>query len=288
MEGSGGMAPIFFDGRDAGSGPVTEEISCSPVTTAINNISARHMHDISNSMPDNRIAIRAWRQQIQDCMKRGHAQLFKFLLNGPEPDILKKAGDTISKYSKATWNFAASVRDLSLDNDCSDVRTGLEAELGHPITVLAELQKRVNQAYTRGAVAVCDAEERLNEKLHRVDAADRCVGQLLELTHTPALDAAKAPVQAYLESVYTAADLQTEYATLIRAYKRFATLKSLVSLGSIQQTPAPTCTICMTKEVTHVTLPCGHTYCEDCSRTQVTSCYICRVQVRDRVRLFFA
>jgi hypothetical protein len=180
------------------------------------------------------------------------------------------------------------VRDLALDNDCGDTAKALDAELGFSVTRFADMQKQVNYAYTKAAVAVCDADERLEAKLRRIDAADSCVKDLLELEHTPELDAMKAPTQAYLESVYAAADIKTEYANMIAQYKRFATLKSLVSLGSIQQTPAPTCTICMTKEVTHVTLPCGHTYCDDCSRTQVTSCYICRVQVRDRVRLYFA
>ncbi len=283
------MAPIYFDGRDAGSGPVTEEIGCSPVTTAIHNISARHMHDIASELPDNRISIRTWRYQIQECMKRGQAQLFKFLLtSGPEPDILKRAGDTVTKYAKATWNFASSVRDLTLDTKTDTVYSELESELGVPVSTIGDVQKRVNSAYTTAAAAVCDAEERLEEKLQRVNAADVCVRHLLELGHTPALEATKAPVQAYLESVYEAADIEADYKSLIHAYKRFAVLKGLVSLGSIQQTPAPTCTICMTKEVTHATLPCGHTYCEECSRSQVTSCYTCRVQVRDRVRLFFS
>jgi hypothetical protein len=285
----GGMAPIYFDGRDAGSGPVTEEVGCSPVTTAIHNISARHMHDIASEMPDNRMAIRAWRHQIKECMKRGQVQVFKFLLTGSsEPDILKRAGDTIAKYSKTTWNFASSVRDLALDTQNDAVYSELESDLGQSVSVLADIQKRVNTAYTKAAAATCDAEERLEAKLKQVDAADECVKHLLDLGHTPALDAVRGPMQAYLESVYAAADIETEYKHLIHAYKRFATLKSLVSLGSIQQTPAPTCTICMTKEITHATLPCGHTYCEDCSRSQVTSCYTCRVQVRDRVRLFFS
>jgi hypothetical protein len=287
----GGMAPIYFDGHDAGSGPVIEEVGPSPVTTAIHNISARHMHDIANGMPDNRLAIRAWRQQIQECVKRGHCQLFKFMITNNSdagPDIMKRIGDTVSKYSKATWNFASSVRDLSIDTNCDETYTELATELGHPVSELADLQKRVNYAYTRAATAVCDAEERLEAKLQQVNAVDNCLNQLLDLAHTPALDAAKGPIQAYLDSVYAEARIEAEYTALIRAYKRFAALKGLVSLGSIQQTPAPTCTICMSKEITHATLPCGHTYCEECSRSQVTSCYTCRVQVRDRVRLFFS
>lgn len=285
----GGMASIYFDGRDAGSGPVTEDVGCSPVTTAIHNISARHMHDIAAAIPDNRVAMRAWRHQIQECMKRGQSQLFKFLLGtGAEPDILKRAGDTIAKYSKATWNFASSIRDLSLDAHSDTVYSELESELGQTVSAIAETQKQVNQAYTKAAATVCDAEERLEAKLQRINAADTCVKHLLELGHTPALDGVKGPVTAYLESVYAAADIEKEYSAMIHAYKRFAILKGLVSLSSVQQTPAPTCTICMTKEVTHATLPCGHTYCEECSRSQVTSCYTCRVQVRDRIRLFFS
>ncbi len=283
-----GLAPIFFDGRDAGSGPVSDEVNQSPVTIAVNNISGRHMHDINTGIDDTRQIIRVWRQQLQECMKRGHCQLFKFLVTGgTEPDILKKTGDIVAKYSKSTWNFASSVRDLSLDTNCDAVRAELSSELGHSITALAELQKRVNHAYTTAAAAVCDAEERLNEKLARIDTTDRCIQQLLGLGATSAMPALALPTRQYLESVYAEADIEAEYSNLIHKYKRFAVLKNLVSLSSTQQGAAPICNICMTKEVTHATLPCGHTYCEECGRTQVTSCYICRVQVRDRVRLFF-
>lgn len=45
------------------------------------------------------------------------------------------------------------------------------------------------------------------------------------------------------------------------------------------------CPICMSSEVTQFCEPCGHTYCSSCMKS--TYCYICRMKVNKKHKLFF-
>lgn len=48
------------------------------------------------------------------------------------------------------------------------------------------------------------------------------------------------------------------------------------------------CPICLKNESTHFTLPCGHVYCEECSKKITVTCFICRGNVYKVSPLFFS
>jgi len=289
------LASIGFEEYDAGSGPVQTSPSVGPMTAAIHNISARNLHDIGTAIPDERKFLRMWRGQLQDCLNQQHARMIRFLLadasGGADisnSDVYRRCCDVLTKYSKPTWNFASSVRDLSLATDVSGTETELDRELGVAVDTLREAQRRAVRLYVASAQRVCAAEGRIEEKLRRLETVVGRVNELLFLEPTAELEAMAGPTRAYLDSVLAKVSLEEDYHALMEAYQRFATLKGLVGLSQFQRPAAPTCSICMTKEITQAVTPCGHTFCEDCCRTQMTSCYICRVQIRDKVRLFFS
>lgn len=304
MDGAWSFAAATFESQDAGSGPVHSSPTVGPVTTAIHNISARHLHDIGNSLPDDRQFLRSWRRQLSECLQQKNAGMIRFLLARAEgeedggeeddgtfpaaPEVLRRCQDVLAKYSKSTWNFASSVRDLQLSTDMSAAVADISGELGIDVGVLHDAQRRAIRAYTQAASAVCAAEARLEEKLKRLDTVSERIGAMMFLEPTAELEALAPAARAYLDSVYDRIDIEPEYAELIAQYKRFAALRGIVGLAQFQRPAPPTCTICLAKEVNHAVTPCGHTFCEDCVRTQMTTCHMCRVQVRDRVRLYFS
>lgn len=265
--------------EDAGTAPC-------PVTTAIRNISARHLHDIGAAVPDDRQALRSWRRQLQDCMNQQHTKMIQFLVTSdpPDADINRRCQEVLTKYSKPTWNFASSTRDILITSTVAD----LSGELGMPVDTLRTAQKRTVQAYVQAATAVCAAETRLEEKLQRLNTIAARVNDLMLLEPTEELGDLAGPTRAYLDSVYERIGLEEDYTALVEGYKRFSVLRSLVDLSHFERPAAPTCTICMAREVSQALTPCGHTFCEDCVRNQMTSCYICRVQIRDKLRLYFS
>lgn len=290
---SGRLAAASFDEQDAGSGPVTSSPMLGPMTGAIHNISTRNLHDITAAVPDDRQFLKAWRRTLQDCLTRQNARIIQFLLtdicgNLNQTEIVRRCTDVLNKYSKPTWNFASSVRDLALSTSIDNETAAIERELGVSPTILRDQIRKAIRMYSQSAVSLTDAEARLEEKLKRLETAVARVNELMFMEPTEALEEMVEPARAYLDSVFNKISLEEDYHDLVLQHKRFVILKGLVSLSTIQKPAAPSCTICMTKEVNHVVTPCGHTFCDDCCRSQMTACFICRVQIRDKIRLYFS
>ena len=286
-------APTAFGDQDAGSGPVHASPGLGPMTAALHNISARHLHEIGAALPDDRQFLRAWRRNLQECQTQQNGRILRFLLADSsggltESDVGRRCADVLAKYSKPTWSFTSSTRDLSLPTGADAIQEEVEREIGVSPAVLREFQRKTIRLYVNTASAVCAAETRLEDKLKRLETISGRLNDLMFLEPTPALEGLTEPTRAYLDSVLEKIDLESDYRVLTENYKKFTMLKNLVSLTGFQRCPAPTCTICMTKEVSQAMTPCGHTFCEDCCRSQMTACYICRVQIRDKVRLFFS
>ena len=288
------LPPYAFEDQDAGSGPVHSSPSLGPMTTTLHNITARHLHDISTGLPDDPKFIRSWRKQLQDTLATHNAKAVRFLLAGDgdltETEAHKRCQEVLTKYSRHTWNFASSTRELSLPTDTTDAAAEIEQEIGMTPDALREAQRRAVRMYVNSAKAAAIAETHLEEKLKRLETVVSRINDLMFLESSPLLEHMEAPTQAYLNSVLEKIRLEEDYAELVAHYKKFAILKNLLSLSAFQRPAAaiaPTCTICMTNEITTAVTPCGHTFCDECCRNQMTACYICRVQIRDKQRLFF-
>ena len=288
------FAAATFEDQDAGSGPVHGSPSLGPMTGAIHNISSRHLHDISTGIPDDRQFLRAWRRNLQECLTHHNARLIKFLLldgsgaDLSQTDVMRRCTDVLSKYSKPTWNFASSTRELSLPASTEDTAAWFEAEIGVPPAVLRESLRKVIRTYVNAASGLFAAESKLEDKLKRLEAVTARVNDIMFLEPTTAMETMGDATRVYLESVFEKIDIETDYNEMVSQYKKFASLKGIVSLANFQKQTGPVCVICMTKEVSQVVSPCGHTFCDDCCRTQMTACYICRVQIRDKMRIYFS
>ena len=286
---SDSLASASFGAQDVGCGPVHSSPNLGPMTAAIHNISSRHLHDINNAIPDDRQFLRSWRRNLQDCLTQNNTRIVQFLIAdvSGETELTRRCSDVLTKYSKPTWNFASSTRDVSLDTSVVAIGEKIETELGISPAALRDHMRRAVRLYANTASALSTAESRLEEKLKNLEALVGRVNDLMFLEPTPELEDLAEPVRNYLDSVIRKIDIEADYMDLIEQYKRFAVLKSVVNMGSFQKQGAPVCTICMTKEVSQAVTPCGHTFCDDCTTKQVTSCFICRLQIRDKIRLFF-
>ena len=286
------FAAATFEDQDAGSGPVHCSPNIGPMSAAIHNISTRNLHDINVALPDDRQFLRSWRRNLQECITQQNARIVQFLMADASGDIqsaevVRRCTDILSKYSKPTWNFASSTRDLSLPSSTTDAAAAIEQELGISPAVLREYMRKAIRLYANAASALSSAELHLEEKLKRLETLVGRINDLMFLEPTAELEQMTEPARAYLDSVLSKISIDAEYKELVEQYKRFAVLKGVVNVGTFQKQSAPICTICMTKEICQAVTPCGHTFCEECCQKQLTACYICRVQIRDKLRLFF-
>ena len=201
--------------------------------------------------------------------------------------MIKRCNDLLAKYSKPTWNFASSVKDLSLNTCTIETLSDLEADLGISAADLCKSFKKAVRLYTDTVTALCIAEGRLEEKLKRIETVTTRINDLMFLEPTQELEGLQKPVREYLDSVLIKISLEEDYKEIMAQYKKFVALRPIILMNQVQHT-VPSCTICMNKEVSFAVTPCGHTYCDECSKAQTTACFICRVQIRDRVKLFFS
>jgi hypothetical protein len=222
-------------------------------------------------------------------LNQQNARIVKFLLTdvSGEIDVTRRCTDVLNKYSKPTWNFASSTRELSLPTSTTDAQAAIEQELGISPVGLRDHMRKAIRLYANTASALSSAEIRLEEKLKRLETLVGRVNDLMFLEPTAELEQMAGPTRAYLDSVVDKIGIDSEYNEVIEQYKRFTVLKTVVNLGGFQKQAVPTCTICMTKEVSHAMTPCGHTFCAECSQKQMTSCFVCRVQIRDKLQLYF-
>jgi len=285
--------PVLNKGMD-GMEDLPPSAPTSPMLTAMHNITARNLHEIQIATPDDRAFLRQWRRQLQDCMTSQTTHMLQFLVSGADvsgssvDEVQRRCTEVLGRYSRPTWSFTSSITDLRISKDMASTHADLERELGVSLESLREIQKKATRLYVNSAIALGLAEARLEEKLKRFDAIAKRVNELMFLEPTPELEPMTVAVTAYLQSVLTKISLQADYEEVVNQSKRFASLRSVVNLMQIQKQSAPTCTICMHKEVSIAATPCGHTFCDDCCKSQMTACYICRLQIRDRVRLYFS
>jgi len=226
-------------------------------------------------------------------MTHQNARIVKFLMADvsgslSQTEIVRRCTEVLNKYSKPTWNFASSIRDLTLPASITDATAAIETDLGIDVATLRDQMRKAIRLYANTAAALSTAEIRLEEKLTSLETVVGRMNDLMFMEPTAALDAMIEPARVYLDSVLDKISIEDEYKELVEQHKRFVVLKGLTSLTQFQKQTVPTCVICMTKEVNHAVTPCGHTFCDECCRSQMTSCFICRVQIRDKVRLYFS
>jgi hypothetical protein len=200
----------------------------------------------------------------------------------------KRVADILVRYSRPTWNFASSTRDLHLPTGIDATLADIERELGMSPEALRDNNRQATRLYVSAATALAAAETRLEEKLKRLETVIGRVNEIMFMEPTAELEQLAGPTRAYLDSVFAKFDFEADYKEVVEQYKKFATLRPIVTLSGVQQAPAIQCKICLAKEVSQAVIPCGHTFCEDCCGRQMTACYFCRTQIRDRVRLYFS
>jgi len=73
-------------------------------------------------------------------------------------------------------------------------------------------------------------------------------------------------------------------------YSKFIYLKDILkTIRTIDLAEKePLCSVCLCESVGYAFVPCGHTFCMTCIKRQSISCGICRTNIRDRVKLYFA
>ena len=81
----------------------------------------------------------------------------------------------------------------------------------------------------------------------------------------------KKNIESYIDTIY-----QENCVDYNKSSNKLKELNNIFTLVKINNRVCP---ICLQKESTHFTIPCGHLYCNDCSKKLTINCFICRQNI---------
>jgi len=270
--------------------------SLFPYSTIVSNVLSRQMYEMKEKTPQVlTVTINSWKKRLREFMGNKNEDLLEFIRKplsshptlGRTVDFMKRFGRLDFLASHAT------LQSIAMDPSGQSLMPIFEAEMkaSGPAS-FQELHEQIKWIYDRYRQAGEDCMRNESLLRARLDNFDKIHQKMVLLLDMPSNDASPdiaASVEKYLEKNFQDNGIKEYYTDYIIAYRRFLSLREIVLFLRTTESvdKEPLCSICLNESVGFALVPCGHTFCNTCSRRQMTQCYMCRSQIRERVRLFF-
>jgi len=151
-------------------------------------------------------------------------------------------------------------------------------ELENEIKEILDIKDKLSDVY--GLLNQCFfsycMEKEYGEKINLVDEKDKLIHQMLDYI-----------LVAKQEEKKDKDKRMEELQSSILLYKKVITYE-VQEDGSIGNPKDWLCSICVEdKKVQYCMEPCGHLFCEDCTKRIESSCHFCRNRVNKKIRMYF-
>jgi hypothetical protein len=313
---TGGMMPppLALDGGSAttatnqhhfsnGSSDTQEEHNTLSVHNAIRNLTTKVIHEVREAQ-DTGLAkiggIQLLRRAFKEFYTRESVHVFKFL------DAPISANSTVTKSIQIMRRFGRpevqmnriKIRDLLLDMSCNTVIPALQDTF--PVYPQQDLHTWVAQTrwvmeqWRQAATDFASAEKQLSTAVTVFQELDKKCKALITLPETPgALEEYSVLVEAterYILRAFQDNQIDVYYNSWLIALKKLSVLSdSITAIRAIVNSPTePMCGVCFNEPVASACVPCGHTFCSTCSMRQSVHCYICRVPIKEKLRIYLS
>lgn len=265
------------------------------LTQTVNNVISRNVHEIRQKTPAFSLPSTQWRRRLREFLTTRTNDLLNFIAKPlSKHPSLGPAEVLIRKFSRENFTVThASLRDVVLDISGVDVYLSVEQGLKQfePNTLKGfnESGRYLFDIFRESGEEIVRQDTLLQSKLEIYDKIQARVIILSELEQNEHYSALAEATEAYLKDIFDKNQIEISYKALIEAYRKFILLRDIIIFRHYADscTSEPLCNICFEDQIQYVITPCGHTYCGTCIKKQITQCYICRGNVKDRVRLFF-
>jgi len=269
----------------------------APYTTATNTVIANHISEIKEKTAAELPKPTDWKKRLREFLTRKNTDLLDFINVSVQSHPTLGKGDMILRKfnSGRVLPNTGAVKDAVLDlSGGADVFTEVRAFMTNvstsdPITDFSAVVQYIYEEYRKAGDTVLRAETSMKVRLEVFDKIQKNVVALLEMDPTAATEELMASSEKYLGEIFEKNRIQPIYVELVEAYRRFVIFREFVQMLRVVQSNEnePLCTICLENMVTHCLNPCGHTYCEQCLRRQVSTCFMCRAPMTNRIKLYF-
>jgi len=183
------------------------------------------------------------------------------------------------------------ILDISGETCIEEVNDAMRALSGSgPLKDLAAHVIMLYEMYKEAGEAAIVAQNGLKVKMDKLDKIQGKLANLFEIDVNDKYEQLMTANEEYLKKVFEEAEIEKEYKAVVEAYRRFLTLRDIVLVTKTftSSENMPLCSICVEDTVSHALTPCGHTFCQNCIRKHTSNvCFICRANVRDKIKLYF-
>jgi hypothetical protein len=268
----------------------------TPYTTAINGVLRKHIDEMKQKSAASVMLPSGWKKRLREFMSQKNTDLLDFLkLSIPSNPTLSKGDAILRKFAATSYNpNHASLRELVLDVSGEDIISEINAVLmsikkEDSIKDYVAATQYIFTQYRESGEEAMRQEGALKSKLEFLDKASTRLSSIVDMDPTEKYQPLLEATESYIGTLFEKHQIEETYKAFIGAYRKFVALRDVILMtrAITAYENEPLCTICLQDGVSSVLVPCGHTFCETCVKRQNGICFICRTQIREKIRMFF-
>jgi hypothetical protein len=291
----------------------------SKYKNSISNILYKQCDEIKNatSQSINEICNISKRRLKDNIVKHNNFALGFLSKPDRTPNILGFAESVFKKYG---YEMPSSVKyshdnnysisnEFNVDVSICESKKYFDSGLNKALTLSKQHIKKSNveypalQCYYAQLNWLCDEYRKLGDEIanlenalsHKLDCLDKVNNRLsliANLTNNEQLPELIEAYNKYSDKVFEDSELEKTYKKLVEIYKKWNICREILSVNNCFRPEyvgeGSLCGICLTEPIGQALVPCGHTYCHNCSKKISMFCYVCRTVIRERLRLYFS
>jgi hypothetical protein len=238
-----------------------------------------------------------WRKKLRETMIKQNETVLDFLMKpSTEHPTIGPVEMALRRYSVRHDVDPNSIKTLGELFTTSDPSNTIQEEIKECIlqkgsSSIDELRAQVNsliELYKETGEKVLDCENQLKMRLDKIDKLHKRVAVIMELQKNEATGPLISALDDYIKVSFRDSGIETYYKDMIVLYQKHFALREAIQLFKTGTSlpSEPTCPICLADPISTAIIPCGHTFCTNCSRRMSMECGICRGKIRDRLKLF--
>jgi hypothetical protein len=293
--------PVEWDHNIEESLPELEEYDIpGKYKSTVTTILSKHCLEMKSTIDD--IAYthtQASKKKLKELINKHNNELFLFMMH-PEklPQMITSADAIFRKYGREPPTIKGHttqqlLKDLNLDVSMNRVIAELNEGL-HKLRGEGKIEDFMKQLrwifhqYRAIGEEVIRLETNLFQKIEMLDKLHNRIPLVTGLSNNEALPELIEAFTKYTKQIYNSSQFEDIYKALVEEYKKWNICRQVISASNLlKASTEPQCTICLLEPISYAIVPCGHTFCGNCTKKQNTTCYICRGQIRERMKLYF-
>ena len=278
---------------------LSDSAASGKYNATVTHILSKHCMEIKLSSENlTQSLVLASKKKLKELVAKHNNELFMFMGDSEQSSVFGIAETIFRKYGYDNPTFKGNDRlamlkdlnlDVSMDQTVAEFNENLNKIKGENALddFMKQLQWVFNQ-YKQIGEEVLRLEILLYKKMDLLDKLHSRIPTITGLAMNDALPELIDSFTKYANTIYKSSHFEDAYKELIEQYKKWNICRQIISAQNMvrKDFTEPQCSICLTEPISNAMVPCGHTFCSTCSKKQNTTCYICRGQIRERIRLF--